>query len=326
MSFSRAITLTDMRYLIALERERHFGHAADSCHVSQPTLSVAIRKLEDLLDTQLFERRRTQVLPTPLCLRFVEQAKKVLHETAVIDDIVQSHADQLHGPLRLGAIYTIGPYLLPNLLPAINERAPDMPLLIKEDYTANLSVMLKNGELDAIIISLPFEPEGILTQALYDEPFIILIPASHPWNQKERINADELPAEPVMLLGEGHCFRDQVLEVCPGCLHSDALGTDLQQTLEGSSLETIRYMVESGAGITVLPCTAAMSAKHLIKVRRFEGISPSRRVALAWRSSFPRPKAIQALHQAITACPITCVTMIDEPTMNEDSYPEAIAH
>ncbi len=318
MSFSRAITLTDMRYLVALEQERHFGHAAESCHVSQPTLSVAIRKLEDLLDAQLFERRRTQVLPTPMCLRLVEQAKKVLHETAVIDDIVQSHADQLHGPLRLGAIYTIGPYLLPNLLPVINERAPHMPLLIKEDYTANLAVQLRNGELDAIIISLPFEQEGIVTQALYDEPFIVLIPASHPWNQKDRVNADELSYEPVMLLGEGHCFRDQVLDVCPGCLHSNALGTDLQQTLEGSSLETIRYMVESGAGITVLPCTAAMSAKHLVKVRRFKNANPSRRVALAWRSSFPRPKAIQALHEAITSCPLTCVQMIDAPAEVEN--------
>jgi LysR family hydrogen peroxide-inducible transcriptional activator len=187
--------------------------------------------------------------------------------------------------------------------------------------------MLRSGELDAIIISLPFEPEGVVTQALYDEPFIVLIPASHPWNQKERVNANELSSEPVMLLGEGHCFRDQVLDVCPGCLHSDALGTDLQQTLEGSSLETIRYMVESGVGITVLPCTAAMSAKHLVKVRRFEGANPSRRVALAWRSSFPRPKAIQVLREAIVSCPLTCVTMIDDPPAAiETPIQQAVAH
>ncbi len=312
MTIARSITLTNMRYLVALARERHFGRAAEASFVSQPTLSVAIKKLENHIGKSLFERRHTDVIPTPLCERIVEQAQKILGQTAVIDDIVQSHSSQLKGPMRVGAIYTVGPYLLPNLLPILYEQAPDMSLLIKEDYTASLTEQLKSGDLDVAIISLPYDVPGLVTRPVYEEPFIVLIPASHPWNQYESISPDMLSQEPVMLLGEGHCFRDQVLEVCPGCINSQAVGPDLQKTLEGSSLETIRYMVESGVGITVLPCSAAMSSKHMVAVRRFEGRQPSRQVALAWRKSFARPDAIDTLYKAIMSCQMSCVTMFKE--------------
>lgn len=302
------MTLTDMRYLITLEKERHFGKAAMACYISQPTLSVAIKKLEQTLNITLFERQSNSILPTPLCLKIVAQAKRVLSETENIADIIKSHQDQLSGILRLGAIYTIGPYLLPNLLPLLRKQFPQMPLYIRENYTSELSRQLKNGELDVIVISLPFNEPNIKTAPVYDEPFVVLLPNNHPWQRDETIEPQRLSQEPVMLLGAGHCFRDQVLEICPDCLkQSTESNDDLQSILEGSSLETIRYMVEGGLGITILPYTAARTdrfAQSMTHIKRFTGEQPKRRVALAWRANFPRLKAIQAIHTAIQQCGI----------------------
>jgi LysR family hydrogen peroxide-inducible transcriptional activator len=294
------MTLTELRYIVALARERHFGRAAEACFVSQPTLSVAVKKLEEELGVALFERRANEVNVTALGERVVEQAQRVLEETETLKQLAAQGQDPLRGPLRLGAIYTIGPYLLPHLIPALRRRAPHMPLLVEENFTSVLSARLRQGELDAIIISLPFEEPGVLTLPLYDEPFVVALPADHAWNRKKSIKGEELPNEDLLLLGSGHCFRDQVLKVCPA-LNRSASGS-IQKTLEGSSLETIRHMVASGAGITVLPCSSVATAtpeKRLLAIRPFTPPAPSRRVALAWRKSFPRPQAIEALRQAI---------------------------
>lgn len=318
------MTLTELRYITAVARERHFGRAAAACFVSQPTLSVAVKKLEEELGVTLFERTHTDIAPTPIGEKVVNQAQRVLEEAQNLKTIVSSAGDPLKGPLRIGVIYTIGPYLLPSLIPTLNDMAPQMPLLVEEGYTAQLRKKLKNGELDVIIIALPFEESGVITAPVFEEPFIVLIPGSHPWIEKPVITTDDLPEETVLLLGQGHCFRDQVLEVCPECAGATTDGS-LQAALEGSSLETIRHMVASGVGVTVLPCTAAgadLYPSRMVQIKRFKGTPPSRTVALAWRKSFVRMPAINVLHKAINQCPLTCVEMI-APTGKEQPSPSS---
>lgn len=311
------MTLTELRYIVAVAEKRHFGHAAEACFVSQPTLSVAVKRLEEELGVTLFERSRSEIALTPAGEKVVEQAKRALAEANAVRDVALASQDELAGPLRLGAIYTIAPYLLPELIPAINDRAPRMPLLVEENYTAVLTEKLKRGELDVIIIALPFDEPGILTQPLYDEPFVILLPSSHPLALKQEVATDELSEETVLLLGQGHCFRDQVLEACPNCAPALENQPCLQKTLEGASLETIRMMVTSGVGITVLPCTAAGADRYserLLAIRRFRDKQPGRTVALAWRKSFPRPAALEVLKEAIADSTLSCVTKLVKPS------------
>ncbi|HCA26056.1 MAG TPA: LysR family transcriptional regulator [Betaproteobacteria bacterium] len=305
------MTLTELRYMVAVARERHFGRAAAACFVSQPTLSMGVRKLEDALGVAIFERGANDVRVTDIGQRIVEQAQHVLEEAAALEEIAGQAKDPLTGPLRLGAIYTIGPYLLPHLIPILHERAPNMPLLIEESFTASLSERLRRGELDAIIISYPFEVPGLVTQPLYDEPFRVALPADHPWRGKKAVAATALADETLLLLGAGHCFRDQVIKTCPALQRFS--GGEIQKTLEGSSLETIRYMVASGMGVTVLPCTAAHQENRLLTFLPFSAPIPERRVALAWRKRFPRPEAVMAVREAIAACRLPCVTLLDLP-------------
>jgi LysR family hydrogen peroxide-inducible transcriptional activator len=311
------MTLNELRYIVALARERHFGRAAEACFVSQPTLSVAVKKLEDELGVALFERAKSEVGVTPVGARIVEQAQRTLADLAAIKEIARQAQDPLAGPLRLGTIYTVGPYLLPHLIPLLRESAPDMPLIIEENYTARLRERLNQGELDAIIVCLPIEEPGVVTLPLYDEPFVVLVPAAHSWSAREVISTDELASQTVLLLGAGHCFRDQVVAACPSCVSAALARDGLQRSMEGSSLETIRHMVASGMGITVLPCTAAVGpgryASELTAIRPFAD-PPRRHVALAWRVSFPRPQAIEALRRAVRACDLGCVSFFGSET------------
>ncbi|MCB1723107.1 MAG: LysR family transcriptional regulator [Chromatiaceae bacterium] len=307
------MTLNELRYIVAVAREKHFGHAAEACFISQPTLSVAVKKLEEELGVSLFERRKGEVSVTPIGEQIVARAQRVLEEAGSIRQIARQGQDQLDGPLRFGAIYTIGPYLLPHLIPMLAERAPKMPLMIEENYTAALAEKLKRGDLDVIVISLPFEEPGVLTMPLYREPFVVLLPSGHPLNQRAEFDIKDLRSEEVLLLGAGHCFRDQVLQVCPNCLRRTSSDGTPTQTIEGGSLETIRYMVASGLGVTILPCSAAGAdrfSERLLTIRRFDHDAPSRTVALAWRKTFPRPEAITALRDAVLACEMSCVEPI----------------
>jgi len=305
------MTLTELRYIVAVARERHFGRAAEACFVSQPTLSVAVKKLEEELGVALFERGPGEVSVTPPGQKIVEQAQRVLEEAARVREIAAAGRDPLVGPLRLGAIYTIGPYLLPKLVPIMRRTAPSMPLHIQENFTHNLSESLKNGEVDVILIALPFDEPGIATRAVYDEPFLVAVPKGHDWQDRKRISADELTRESLLLLGEGHCFRDQVLDICNVVRAKER--SSLARTVEGGSLETIRQMVASGVGVTVLPSTSigAGGTGDLIRILPFSRPAPTRRVGLAWRRSFPRPEAIEALRKAILACNLSQVTKLD---------------
>jgi len=206
------MTLNELRYIVAVAQEKNFGRAAQRCFISQPALSVAIQKLEEELKTQLFERGKSEITVTPVGERIVEQAHKVLEEAARIRDIAQAGRNQLAGLFRLGAIYTVAPYLLPDLVPALNALAPDMPLEIEENITEQLEAALKTGRIDAAIIALPFQPPGIATEFLYEEPFQVVVPQRHPWAKRKTIDPSELAGEHAILLNVGHCFRDQVLE------------------------------------------------------------------------------------------------------------------
>ena len=298
------MTLTELRYIVTLAQEQHFGHAAERCHVSQPTLSVGVKKLEDELGVLIFERSKSAVRLTPVGESIVAQAQKVLEQAQGIRELAQAGKNQLTAPLKVGAIYTVGPYLFPHLIPQLHRVAPQMPLYIEENFTHVLREKLRNGELDAVIIALPFNEADVLTLPLYDEPFCALMPADHPWTAKDTIDTAMLNDKSLLLLGEGHCFRDQVLEACPTTRKGDE---NKHTTVESSSLETIRHMVASGLGVSILPLSAVHShhyAPGVIEVRPLTAPAPFRTVAIAWRASFPRPKAIEILADSIRLCSV----------------------
>ncbi len=309
------MTLTELRYIVALARERHFGRAAEACFVSQPTLSVGIRKLEDELGVALFERGTGEATLTTVGERVVEQAQRVLEQAQDIREIAKQGKDPLQGPLRIGVIYTIAPYLLPGLVRLLHKRAPKMPLLLQENYTHRLRELLKQGELDAAILALPFEDPGFAVQPLYDENFIVAVPRAHAWAGRTSIRSADLKKESMVLLGTGHCFRDQVLQYSPELARvaNATAGGGLQRTFEGSSLETIRQMVASGVGITVLPATSVPAKTphdSLLAYVPFSAPVPDRRVVLVYRKSFPRTVAIDTLKQAVLDSPLHGATKL----------------
>jgi len=310
------VTLTELKYIVAVAREKHFGRAAEACFVSQPTLSVAIKKLEDELGVVLFERGSSEVSLTAAGDRIVVQAQRVLDEAARIKELARQGRDPLAGALRVGVIYTIGPYLLPTLVRQLLRDAPQMPLLLNENLTVKLLELLKNGEIDVAILALPLPESGVMIQPVYDEQFMVAVPHAHPWAKKRALSADDLKKETMLLLGTGHCFRDQVLEVCPELARFSTDAEGIQKTFEGSSLETIRYMVASGLGVTVLPMSSIPEKAprdSLIAYLPFRKPVPERRVVLAWRKSFTRGAAIEALRKAILKCPLHGVAKLDLP-------------
>jgi LysR family hydrogen peroxide-inducible transcriptional activator len=307
------MTLTELKYIVAVARAKHFGHAAEACFVAQPTLSVAIKKLEDELGVVLFERGGTEISVTPLGAQIIAQAERVLEQTAAIKELAKQNKDPLAGPLRLGVIYTIGPYLLPPLVKNMIETVPQMPLVLQENFTVRLLELLRQGELDAAIMALPLPEHGMAMQTLYDEPFVVAMPQHHPWASRKEVSAQDLKSETMLLLGNGHCFRDQVLEVCPEMARFSSPGNGMQRTFEGSSLETIRHMVASGIGLTVLPRASVPDMNPRDSMLRFVPFAapvPSRRVVIAWRKSFTRRAAIDAVCAAVAACDLPGVDML----------------
>ena len=289
------MTLTELRYIIAVAAERHFGRAAQRCFVSQPSLSAAVKKLEDELGVLIFERGKHEVLVTEIGAQVVDQARRVVEEADRVKAVARQGKNPLVGSFRLGVIHTIAPYLLPDLVVELRRLAPQMPLDIEENLTANLDQMLKGGLIDAAILALPYEAAGIEIIPLYDEEFRVIVPAKHAWARRRTVAAGELAGENLLLLSIGHCFRDQVLGACHEFTRAPASGK------QGNSLETIRNMVASGMGISVLPATA-LTPKYsnpLVKALDFVAPRPSRRVVLACRQGFPRRAVIEAIVRAI---------------------------
>jgi LysR family hydrogen peroxide-inducible transcriptional activator len=313
------MTLTELKYIVAVAREKHFGKAAEACHVSQPTLSLAIKKLEEELEVKLFERSSGEVAVTLLGEEIVRQAQSVLEQAAEIREIARRGKDPLAGTMRLGVIYTIGPYLLPDLVRQVITDLPQMPLMLQENLTVRLLEMLRTGEIDCAILAEPFPDAGLAIAPLYDEPFMAALPVHHPLARLPRITADQLKSETMLLLGTGHCFRDHVLEVCPEFARYASNAEGIRKTFEGSSLETIKHMVAAGMGVTLVPRLSVPDLKpvhrrqaaredapvrYLPVVDAQGGPPPMRRVVLAWRRSFTRYEAIAALRNAIYACPL----------------------
>lgn len=308
------MTLTELRYVVTLAQEQHFGQAADRCNVSQPTLSIAIKKLEKELGVELFERSKNSVRATPIGEQVISQAHRVLEEANSIKDIASSGKDQLNAPLQVAAIFTIGPYLFPHFIPVLQKAAPQMPLVVEEGFTATLRKRLRNGEVDVILVALPFNEPDVVTQPLYKEPFVVLMSENHRLADKEHIMPEDIYTENVLMLGEGHCFRDQVMGALPGLSRSmDDRSPGIHTHTEGSSLETLRYMVASGLGITILPLTATLGYNHQssgLVSRPFADPVPMRTTALAWRVSYPRHKAVDELGKAIRKANVSGITYL----------------
>ena len=316
------MTLTELKYIVAVARERHFGRAAEACFVSQPTLSVAVKKLEEELDLKLFERSANDVTVTPLGEEIVRQAQSVLEQAANIKEIAKRGKDPLAGALKLGVIYTIAPYLLPDLVRQVIERTPQMPLMLQENFTVKLLEMLRTGEIDCVILAEPFPDAGLALAPLYDEPFYAVVPVNHPLARQDTVSTEALKQETMLLLGSGHCFRDHVLEVCPEFARFSSNAEGIRKSFEGSSLETIKHMVAAGMGVTLVPRLSVPKEALADKPRRkrdedayvkylpFAGDPPTRRVVLAWRRSFTRYEAIAALRNAIYACELPGVTRL----------------
>jgi LysR family transcriptional regulator, hydrogen peroxide-inducible genes activator len=300
--------LRELQYIVAIAQEHSFVRAAAKCFVSQPALSVAVKNIEEELGVALFERSKSQVTITAIGEKVVAQAQRVLDETRVLKDIAQAGRNPLAGVLRLGAIYTIAPYLLPPLIGALAAQAPDMPIEIEENFTHNLETMLRNGQIDCALVALPFELTGLVVDELYEEPFVTVVPSRHAWVTRSAVAPDELSAEHCILLSVGNCFRNHVLQSCP------ELNAPSANTGKSSSLETVRNMVASGLGISVMPA-GAMDARYqteLVKAIPFDEPVPSRRVGLAYRSGFARPEAIAAIKRSVRALPLPFAVMLTD--------------
>jgi LysR family hydrogen peroxide-inducible transcriptional activator len=318
------MTLTELKYIVAVARERHFGKAAEACFVSQPTLSVAIKKLEEELEVKIFERNASDISTTPLGEEIIRQAQLVLEQSAAIKEIAKRGKDPLAGPLKLGVIYTIGPYLLPHLVRNVIDQTPQMPLVLQENFTAKLLEMLRAGEIDCAILAEPFPDTSLAVAPLYDEPFVVALPRQHPLANHTNITTEEIKKENMLLLGTGHCFRDHVLEVCPEFARFSSHTEGASKGFEGSSLETIKHMVAAGMGVTLVPRLSAPTSalngsdasvkdfgdSSYVRYVPFAGDPPTRRVVLAWRRSFTRYEAIAALRNAIYACELPGVTRL----------------
>lgn len=271
------MNLKDLKYLLALAEYRHFGKAAKACSVSQPTLSIQVKKLEQALGVQLVERGQKKVLITALGLRIVEQAKHVLSAMNELERLAKLAKDPFSAELRLGLIPSLGPYLLPNILPAIKQQLPKLTLYLYEDKTETLLTQLKQGNLDAVILALPVEHKGMTSQTLFKEPFFLVMPISHPLNYTKELHLKDLNRDNLLLLEEGHCLREQALEVCQK-------KSKLKETTNyrATSLETLRHMVASGAGITLLPLLALEEHSLLIN-KPFIAPIPERKIGILWR-------------------------------------------
>jgi LysR family hydrogen peroxide-inducible transcriptional activator len=294
--YYRRMNLRDLRYLVALADERHFGKAAERCFVSQPTLSAQVRKLEEYLGVPLVERQPKRVALTPTGEKVVQRARTLLQEADAIVELAKSDRDPLAGPLKLALIPTVGPYLLPHVASRLRKDLPRLKLMLYEYQTGQLLEKLRAGEIDMGILALPVDLDGIEATELYDEPFTLAVPSTHPLADQERIKVEDLRGETLLLLEDGHCLRDQALEVCSRVRVNEA------QDYRATSLETLRQMVAAGHGITLLPELAAetpVGTARGLRVKPFARPAPARTIGAVWRRSTTRGVAIAAIATTI---------------------------
>ncbi|HBD20646.1 MAG TPA: DNA-binding transcriptional regulator OxyR [Arenimonas sp.] len=276
------MNLRDLRYLVALADLRHFGRAAEACHVSQPTLSTQIRKLEEELGVSLVERAPRHVMLTPAGQDIALRARRVLAEVEQMRETARRTADPEAGSVRLGLFPTLGPYLLPHVVPRIRRRFPRLELLLVEEKTETILHMLRDGKLDAAVLALPLHEDWADSEFLFEEPFLLAVPEGHPLSGTRNLTLADLGDQHLLLLEEGHCLRDQALEVC------GLAGAGEKEGFRATSLETLRQMVAAGVGVTLLPVLAVkppVPPSANLRLLPFRNPPPSRRLALVWRKS-----------------------------------------
>ena len=292
------MTLQELRYLIALADKGHFVRAAEACHISQSTLSTQLKKLEDYLGVSLFERNKHRLMPTPIGAAIIERARTALDVVDEIRDLARRDHEPMAGPLRLGVIPTLGPYLVPYVIPTIRTLFPKLHLFLREDLTANLLERLRHGELDALLLALPIHGEDVEVMPLFREPFLVALPRAHALEKKQHINEKELANHSVLLLEEGHCMRDQALAICGSTPSVE------RDEFKATSLETLRQMVASGVGCTLLPALATLPGigsvqNGLVQIRPFASPVPTRTIGIAWRHRYPREATVKQLAEVI---------------------------
>jgi LysR family hydrogen peroxide-inducible transcriptional activator len=292
------MTLTELKYVVAVAAERHFGRAAERSFVSQPTLSAQLKKLEEYLGVQLIERAPKRVALTAAGEEIVERARRILEASEEIIELARGHRDPLAGRIKLALLPTIGPYLLPNVAAKLRKQLPRLELMLYEYQTDTMLEKLHSGEIDVGILALPVQMDGLESHVLYREPFTVAMPASHKLAGKPSIRVEDLSHETLLLLEDGHCLRDQALDVCSG--------TDVheKQDFRATSLETLRQMVAAGVGITLLPELAGRGAygnARGVTIKPFAKPVPTRTIGAVWRKSSARREAILALAKSIEA-------------------------
>lgn len=304
------MNLRDLRYFIALADLRHFGRAAEACHVSQPTLSTQLKKLEDELGVQLIERAPRQVMLTPAGRDILERARRVIAEVEQMRETARRTADPEAGSVRLGLFPTLGPYLLPHVVPNIRRRFPRLELLLVEEKTENVLQMLREGRLDAGVLALPLHEEWLEIEALFEEPFLLALPNGHPLAKQRELKLAELSQQHLLLLEDGHCLRDQALEVC------QLAGASEKEGFRATSLETLRQMVAAGVGLTLLPMLAVkppVPASENIRLLPFRQPAPTRKLALVWRKSSAMSDFLRKLAQVLKDLPPGLLSAMPAP-------------
>lgn len=289
------MNLRDLKYLVAVVEHKHFGKAAEACHISQPTLSMQLKKLEDFLGVVLVERTNKSVLITPIGYQIVEQAKKILSLADYVQDLAKTANDPLAGRVRLGIIPTLGPYLLPHIMPLLSSHFPKLELFLTEAQTQVIVADLLEGKLDALLLALPVNHPDIEAAELFEEPFLLAVPQQHPYSTRKTVTYDDLYGQEILLLEEGHCLRDQALEVCQLARITE------KADFRATSLETLRHMVAAGRGITLIPKLAAPSETKGIAYIPFSNPVPSRTIGLAWRKMSARKELFAEMRDAIRA-------------------------
>ena len=289
------MNLRDLKYLVAVAEHRHFGRAAEACFVSQPTLSTQLKKLEEELGVTLIERTNRQVMLTPVGADIVIRAQQVLRDVNELVNAAEEYADPLGGEFSLGIIPTVAPYLLPKILGPMRKAFPNLQIKLTEGQTAVISRMLRDGELDAVILALPLHEDNVIEAELYREPFYLAVSRHHPKAKKKTASLDDLDNEEVLLLEDGHCLRDQALEVCAS--HNAVENTNFRAT----SLETLRQMVAADAGITLMPELAVGARSSSVHYLPFRGTPPHRNIGLCWRQSSTRGALLEQLADVLSA-------------------------
>ena len=290
------MNLRDLHYLVALADLRHFGKAAQACFVSQPTLSTQIRKLEDELGVALIERAPRKVMLTPAGQDAVQRARRIMAEVEAMKEAARRSRDPEAGSLRLGVFPTLGPYLLPHVVAPLHQRFPQLELLLVEEKSDVLLQRLRDGKLDAALLALPLHDEQLHAEFLFEEPFLFAVPSNHPLARQRSMTMNALGDETLLLLEDGHCLRDQALDVCR------LSGAQEKSGFRATSLETLRQMVAAGVGVTLLPALsvhAPIAASPNIRLIPFRAPVPSRKIALVWRKSSALDGFLKALGNAI---------------------------